>query len=205
MGLTEALAAAAPLVNTAAQSGISVWAQKKNEALTREAWARDDSSIQRRVADLRAAGLSPVLAAGTGAGNTSPIAVTRPNIDIGNPVGEYQKSKAATADLINAGLTKSVLEAQYDKTKNESYESMARQQLLYTQAGLAADQAEEVRQRVAERAYNLGKAQELGIRSDITGGLQGQLQQGVGFVDQILELLQRAGITGQAKKDQITK
>lgn len=205
MALTEVLSAVAPLVNTAAQVGTSVWAQGKNEALTREAWARDDSSIQRRVADLRAAGLSPVLAAGTGAGNTSPIAVTRPNIDIGNPVGEYQKSKAATADLINAGLTKRVLEVQYDKVQNESYESMARQQLLYTQAGLAADQAEEVRQRVAERAYNLGKAQDLGIRSDITGGLQGQLQQGVGVVDQILDLLQRAGITGHAKKDQIAK
>jgi hypothetical protein len=44
-----------------------------NERLMREAWARDDNAIQRRRADMEAAGFSPLLAPGSPAGN-SPVA-----------------------------------------------------------------------------------------------------------------------------------
>lgn len=45
------------------------------KGLQRDIFAREDNSIQRRVSDLQAAGLSPVLAAGSGAGAGSVVPV----------------------------------------------------------------------------------------------------------------------------------
>lgn len=50
-------------------------ANAKNEALMRESWAREDNAVQRRVADLEAAGLSKTLAAGSAASSSGPIQV----------------------------------------------------------------------------------------------------------------------------------
>jgi len=50
----------------------------------RETWRREDDAVQRRVADLKAAGLSPTLAAGSAAGVSQPISTKAPEIQ-GNP------------------------------------------------------------------------------------------------------------------------
>lgn len=70
--------------------GLNVWSNQKmnqlnidlmremnreNRELTMLGWERDDNAIRRRVEDLRAAGLNPVLAAGQPAGNMQPIKV----------------------------------------------------------------------------------------------------------------------------------
>ena len=52
--------------------------QEYDKRLQRTIFEREDSSIQRRVADLEAAGLSPVLAAGQGAGTGQTVQVTPP-------------------------------------------------------------------------------------------------------------------------------
>lgn len=61
-------------VNTGLQAG----AQIINQINQKRVWEREDNAVQRRVADLRKAGLSPTLAAGSAAGVSQPIRVEAP-------------------------------------------------------------------------------------------------------------------------------
>ena len=75
--LGSALGGVGAIANFGLGINQNIWQRKMQE----EAWDREDNAIQRRVADLKAAGLSPVLAAGNAASSTNPISIMAPQID----------------------------------------------------------------------------------------------------------------------------
>lgn len=91
----------------------NIQAQKEtnsqNEALMREAWARDDTARQRMVQDFEAAGLSKWLATGASPMATSPVSLQAPkadkvpNLDFG---AAADRAFAAYSNMIHAEETK---------------------------------------------------------------------------------------------------
>lgn len=88
-------------------TGMQLGAQVLNQINQRKVWEREDNAVQRRVADLKAAGLSPTLAAGSAAGVSAPIRVEAPRI-------------TRDIDIQNAGIGKTGAETNLIKQKESN-------------------------------------------------------------------------------------
>ena len=82
-------AALGSLISGTVQGAMNYKFSKENlkwqKQAQRTTWKREDTAIERRVADLRRSGLSPVLAAGQGASSGPIVSTTAPRIDLPDP------------------------------------------------------------------------------------------------------------------------
>lgn len=111
------------------------------EQTQREAWRRDDTSLQRSVADAQAAGLSPLAALNAGGSNASVVSAPHaPNIQ---PIYDGMFASEAGGNIVDAMIADKKLQLEEEslniaKTKNlNDYELRSAE--IKQQATLAAD------------------------------------------------------------------
>lgn len=90
-------------------------------ALQKEAWKREDNAVSRRVADLKASGLSPVLAAGSAATSSSPIRTEAPKMS-----DEYAKSRGAMGDVVGSAPARVMSIIEQANTLRQQEETIAK-------------------------------------------------------------------------------
>ena len=118
MSLTAGLVGAA--VGGSILNSYLQWKENQYQhGIQQDIFNREDNSIQRRVADLKAAGLSPVLAAGQGAGTGGTVSTTVPQTDLSDRVLSAMSLMKMEADISKTRAEEALVELQQSKIPSE--------------------------------------------------------------------------------------
>nr|QJB20318.1 MAG: DNA pilot protein [Microvirus sp.] len=201
--------------------GLGLGTQAYQRRQQEESWRREDTSVQRRVKDLQAAGLNPVLAAGQGAQSSSPIQVSTPQLSL-----DYQDKQRVALDMMrsraemaNTIAQRALIDAQTVKSKEDASVAAAQRRYYnvmsdheqqtkdYESTYYPRLRESEIENRAAAtrasvldsaiRSYDWDKAKEQGLRTDVKGGVANFFQ-GVDAARQNIKKLQESGVGANA-------
>jgi len=134
--------------------------------MQQEAWSREDTAVQRRMADLQAAGLSKTLAAGSGASTSGPIRLDAPQISEG------------IAESIPKAISQAAAVTQMMRQRKEIDQTAAQTKLLEKQADKAQAEIDFMRENNPQRvtAADLENQKNAGLVKNVIKNLELDVQ-----------------------------